>query len=240
MKIMMKIILIVFAVLVVFNLVKNGIVQAGIGTVLSKASRVPVKVSGTNMSFMASSLSLRGIRFYNPRNFPEKLMIEIDQVFISLDPWGLFRGQAHLKQVKLNLKEVIVIKNKAGEININAMKPERKGKTPAREGKQMQVKIDRLNLSIGRVVYKDYSQGSEPQIQVFDINIQNREYRNIDNPSAVVSLITFEALTRTSLSRLAGMDLSFFKQDFSQSLDLVTGSAGDVTETAKGILNIFK
>ena len=105
--------------------------------------------------------------------------------------------------------------------------------------------IDKLSLSIGKVVYKDYSQGGQqPQVQTFDINIQNREYRNIDNPSAIVSLVMFEALTRTSLSRLANLDLDSFKeggiQALSKGLGVVSDGTDVVQNTTKQLLNLIK
>jgi hypothetical protein len=151
------------------------------------------------------------------------------------------------------VKEIIVIKNKEGKLNVNVLRPtpdekrkqDQQASKPAKEGgKAPQLQIDRLKLSIGRVIYRDYSQGGKPAEQVFDINIKDRVYTNISNPSAVISLIMFEALTRTSLSRLANLDMNMFKDGASGALSEGLGLIGDGVDgaenTAKGLLKLFQ
>ncbi len=244
---MNKIIKILVGLLVVFfvlSAVKNTIAQSVLTGALSKAAHVPVKIGSTSVRFLSSSINIRNLRLNNPKGFPEKLMLQADRIFIDFDPSALFKGIAHFEDVKLDLKEVIVIKNRDGRLNVNALKPteqekERQKRTKS-EDKPTKLQIDHMTLSIGRVVFKDYSQGGEPQVQVFNVNIQQREFRNIDNPSAVVNLIMFEALTRTTLGRLADMDLGVFKEGFSGSLDIVGDQANTLEKAAQGIMGLFK
>lgn len=232
----------IIVVVAIFGLmiIKNAFFQVAIGTALSKASHVPVRIGSTNVSLLSSSINLKNIKFLNPRHFPERLMMKIQQVFINFEPASLFRGQAHFEEVRLSVQEIIVIKNREGVVNVEAMKPKegtgKKGAAP-KEGKEMKIKIDKLYLTIGRVVYKDYSVGPTPKVEVFEIGLQNREYRNIENPTALVNLIMFEALTHTTLGRLANLDLGEFKQGFLGQLE---GGPGAVEETARGILSLFK
>ncbi len=142
------------------------------------------------------------------------------------------------------------MKNKDGKLNIDTVKPSPEEKKEAQEkarpepGKPApKLMIDKLTLSIGRVIYKDYSAGGEPQVQTFDVNIQNREFTNIDNPSTIVSLLMFEALTRTTLSSLANLDVNAFKEGGLSALSKglgVVGEGTDVVENkAKELLNLF-
>jgi len=237
----LKILILVVAAFVVFSVVKNGLFQMVIGTAISKAARVPVQIGSTSVRFLTSTINLRNIRFQNPRGFRERVMMDIRQVYIDFDPGAIFKGQAHFEQVKLDLKEIVVIKNREGALNVDAMKPPKgQGQKPTREkGKDVKLKIDQLYLTVGRVIYKDYSAGGEPAIQTFDIGIENREYRNTEAPAVVVNLIVFEALSRTTLSRLANLDLGTFKQGFSGGLDSVVTSAGSLEEKVKGIMSLF-
>jgi uncharacterized protein involved in outer membrane biogenesis len=238
-----KILIIVIAALVGFSFVKNTIFQTAIGMVLSKAAHVPVSIGSTSVRFITSSIHLKNIKFRNPKGFPSRVMADIREVFIDFDPGALFKGQAHFEEVKLNLKEVTVVKNKDGLLNVDAMKPteaeKRKPKRQKGGDAQVKLKIDRLYLTVGRVVYKDYSAGPEPAVQTFDIGMENKEYRNIEDPAVVVNLIMFEALTRTTLNRLADLDLGTFKQGFSGGLDTVATSAGSLEEKVKGVLGLF-
>lgn len=235
-------------VIIAFTLLKNGIFQSVVSGAVSKATHVPVHIGGTNVSLIHTTIDLKNIRVNNPRSFPDKIMLDAPQIYINFDLPALFKGYAHFRDVKLDLKEFVVVKNAKGELNVDALKPKESEKQESKknksEGKMPKLKIDRLSLTIGRVVYKDYSQGNQPSVQTFDINIKDRQYNNIDNIPGLVSLITFEALTRTSLSRLAGLDIGSFKSEASSllgdSFGLVTDKANGLGDTAKGLLNLFK
>jgi len=243
-----KIVVIIVAIFIAFSVVKNGFVHSMIEGALSKAAHVPVHIGSTHVQLKSTTIDLKDLQLYNPKSFPEKIMLNAPEIYISFDLPSLFKGLAHFREVRLNLKEIVVIKNANGELNINALKPANQKKKAEAEKTQGEaapkLKIDKLSLTIGKVVYKDYSQGSEPRTQIFDINIQDRQYTNIDNVPAVVSLIMFEALTRTSISRLANLDLDVFKDGagnvLTNGLGLAQGGAGKVQETAKSILNLFK
>lgn len=241
-----KIIVIAALIILGLNFIKNGLAQSVISGALSKAANVPVHIGGTNIQFISTTIDLTNIQIYNPRSYPEKMMLDAPRIYIRFDLPALFKGTAHFREVKLNLKEVVVVKNAQGEVNINALrrKQDQGSEVKKPQAEAPKLKIDKLSLTIGRVVYKDYSQGNEPGTQVFDINIKDREYTNIENAQALVSLIMFEALTRTSLSRLAGLDIGIFKDGagglLNSSLGLVKGEASDIQNTAKGLLNLFK
>lgn len=246
-----KTIVLVVVVLVVLSVAKNTIAQSVLSGTLSKVAHVPVQIGSMNVGLLSSKIDIKRLKVYNPSGFPDRLMIDVPQIFIHFDPPALFKGQAHFKEVKLDLQEMTVVRNKDGKLNVDSVKPTEKEKSEAKEkaapepGKSApKLMIDKLSLSIGRVVYKDYSAGGEPAVQTFDINIKDREYTNIDNPATVVSLLMFEALTRTTLSSLANLDVSAFKDGGIQALSKGLGVVGDGTEAvqnkAKELLNLFK
>ncbi len=248
MKKPIKVLVIVLVALVALTMIKNSLFQGILTGALSKAAHVPVKFGSTSIRFLTGSIDLRNIRVFNPKGFPEKLMLHAPQVAIDFQPTSLFQGRLHFKTVKLNMKELIVVKNKNGQVNIEAVKPSQKEKEqaskPKEKGKVPKLRIDELHLTIGKVVYKDYSQGPEPKVQVFEININDRVYTNIEDPTALVSLIMFEALTRTSLARIADMDLGEFQDTakgvFNEGLGLVGDGASNLESKAKNLLSMFQ
>lgn len=251
MKKLITLIVVVVGILFVLNFAKNTIIQSVIQGGISQAAHVPVSVGSTDLSLMKGSITLKDFRVSNPSGFPERLMLHAPLIAIDCDVAGLWKGMAHFEEVRIDLKEIIVIKNKAGKLNVDAVKPSkeetqkaRASKTEAqKQGKPAKLKIDKLVLSIGRVVYKDYSQGGEPQVQTFEINIKDRVYTNIDNPTSVVSLIMFEALTKTSLASLANLDLTMFKEGGADALlkglDVLKGGSGSAENTVKGLMGLF-
>lgn len=244
--------LIVVVVVFVLSVMKNGIVQAMIEKAVSSAAHVPVHIGRTQAKILSTSIRLEGLRVFNPAGFPEKVMLDAPLVSADYELPAIFKGRVHFKEIDVDLKELIVIKNRDGKLNVDVMKPthkenaERKEKQKQTQEKKkpMALQIDRLRLSIGRVVYRDYSGGqSSPSEQVFDINIRDRIFTDIHDPAVVVNVVMFEALTRTTLSRILSLDTNMFKEGgldaLGKGLDLVDGGSQTVENTAKGILNMF-
>ena len=241
----------VVIVVVALNLAKNLIVQTVFQSVVSKAAHVPVSVGSTDLSLIKGSITLKNLRVLNPSGFPERLMLHAPLIAIDCDVPSLWKGTAHFEQARIDLKEVVVIKNKDGRLNVDAVKPTaaetEKAKASKAQGKsdspKTKLKIDKLILSIGQVVYKDYSQGGAPQVQTFNINIRDREYTNIEDPTALVSLIMFEALTKTSLSSLANLDLTMFREGGAKALvkgfDVLNEGAGAAEDTVSGLMGLL-
>jgi uncharacterized protein involved in outer membrane biogenesis len=231
--------ILVVVVLAALAIAKNGVTQAVLTSAISSAANVPARIGSVNLSFLSASIRIKNFKLANPAGFPEKIMLDIPQIFIDFNPGALLKGRAHFQEVKLDLKELVVIKNKDGKTNVEAVKPSKQEKKEADQkaksaggGKATKLHIDKLSLSIGRVVYKDYSSGGEPATEIFDINIKDREFRDIDNPAQVVSLVMFETLTRTSLSRLAKLDIDSFKEGGIQALSKGLGAVSDGTDAA--------
>lgn len=251
---MKKIAIVVVSLVVAFlvlTVMKNGLIQTVLGASLSSAAHVPVRIGGTDARLLSGFISLSGISIDNPRGFPERRMVVIPRLTIDLEPASLLKNRAHFEEVRLDLAELTVIKNRKGELNVNALKPSpaekekaKKAQEPDKKGSpKPTLQIDKLVLSIGRVTYKDYSGGGEPKVQVFDIQIKDRIYTNIQNPSMIVSLIMMEALTRTTLSRLADLDMDVFKDGAAGALggglELLKDGTQTFEDTTKGVLKLF-
>src|SRR3989338_918661 len=123
MKKIMKIVIIIALIVLGLNFIKNGFAQFVISGALSKAANVPVHIGGTNIQFISTTIDLKNVRIHNPRSYPEKMMLDAPRIYISFDLPALFKGTAHFREVQLNLKEIVVVKNDQGEVNINVLKP---------------------------------------------------------------------------------------------------------------------
>src|SRR5262245_44005560 len=106
-----KIVVIAAVVLFVLGVVKNTVAQTIVSGTLSNVAHVPVKIGSMKVGFLTSKIDIKKLRVYNPGGFPDKLMIDVPRIFIHFDPPALFKGQAHFKEVTLELKEMVVVKN---------------------------------------------------------------------------------------------------------------------------------
>lgn len=243
-----KIILISLAILIAFSFIKNSFAQFVIESVVSKAAHLPLRIGSTHVGIARGKIVLKNMRLRNPRAYPDKWLLDAPLVSLDYDWLSLWKGRAHFEEIRLNIREITVIKNAKGELNVDALKGagREKKKAQARKApaKPVKMMIDKLYLTIGRVVYKDYSQGPVPTEQVFDIQIQDRVYSHIDDPEQLVHLVVFQALTNTAVAKLANLDLGVFKEGASgalnEGLGFVSNGAGSVEDTAKEIFSLFK
>ncbi len=211
------------------NFIVKNIITAGVRGLTS----LELGIKSVNIGF-GGSIDIKGLKLYNPSNFPDKLMVDMPRIYIDFDLPAFFKKKVHFKHIELNLKEFLVVKDKKGNLNLDSLKVvrEEKEEKPAREKKQEempQFKIDVLKLKIGKVVFKDYSQGDKPQTKEFNINI-DETYNNITDPNSLAKLIMAKAIVNTTITSLTGFDLNIIKEGISGTIKTTTGIATNVID----------
>lgn len=225
---------VIFIVVVVLLLVfKNVIIKAAVEGGTKKATGLELAIGDMDVGLLKSKVDITDMRLLNPAGFPDKVMIDIPKFLVDVELASFFKGGAHVETIVLDLKELMVVRNKDRKLNLSALKSvsekQQKEKKPAheeakKEKKAPQVVIDKLVLKIGRVTYKDYSWGKKPFTKSFTIGI-NEVYRNITDPKELVNLIIVRALQKTNIAQLADFDLDSLKADLGDTLKTVEKAA---------------
>jgi len=222
--IVVGIIVVIFVLLLVF---KNILIKLAIEQGTKKATGLELTIGAMDVGLLASKVDITDMRLLNPAGFPDKVMIDIPKLLVDVELASFFRQRKHVETLELNLKELMVVRNKERKLNINSLtalgkkkqeeqKPvEQKEAKP--EGKAPQVAIDKLILKIGKVTYKDYSLGETPFTKTFTIGV-NEVYRDVTDLDKLVMLIIVRALEGTGIAQLANFDLGTLKADVSDTL----------------------
>lgn len=182
--------------LVILGIFKDRMIKLSVSLAASKVMGVKVKIEDFSLGILKTAVRIRGFRLYNPQGFPDEPLVDISKVSVDYDLPALLKKKAHLNRVEFDLKEVTVVKSKDGRLNVDELAVAKKEEKPA---EAMPLQIDYLSLSIGRVVYKDFSKGEKPSIEIFEVNIRDRVYKNITSAQALASLILLEALKPTAI-----------------------------------------
>jgi uncharacterized protein involved in outer membrane biogenesis len=234
--IVIGIIVVVIALLLFF---KNILIKTALEEGTKKVTGLELTIGTMNVGLLAPKVDIIDMRLLNPPGFHDKVMIDIPKFFVTFELASFFKKRAHFKTVELNLKELVVIRNKEHQLNIDALtavgekrqqgvKPVERKETKQAQ-KAFQITIDKLNLKIGKVVYKDYSLGTAPFTKTFTIGI-NEVYRDVTDPNKLVILIIVRALEGTGIAQLANFDLGTLKADVGDTLKTVESAA---TEAGK-------
>lgn len=178
-----KIRIIVLTVVLLFGfcLVRDFLVKSLIDTVATSITGAPVSVGGLSLSVIRQSIKISNFRMYNPKGFARGVLVDIPRMSVALNLGALISGKIHLRQLELDIKEIGMVKNKEGKLNVDSLKiaeekpAEKEKKRPA---KHLAMQIDVISLGMGKVVSKDYSVAGAPVVKVYDINAR-KTYKNI-------------------------------------------------------------
>jgi uncharacterized protein involved in outer membrane biogenesis len=229
--IIIGIIVIIIALLLIF---KNVLIKTAVEQGTKKVTGLELVIRDMDVGLLASKVDITDMQLLNPAGFPDKIMIDIPKFLVDVELASFFKKRAHVQTLELNLKELMVVRNKDRILNLSALKSvsekQQKVKKPVeqkekeKEKETPQVTIDTLVLKIGKVVYKDYSWGTKPFTKTFTIGI-NEVYRDITDPKKLVNLIIVRALQKTDIAQLANFDLDSLKADVGDTLKTVEKAA---------------
>ncbi len=199
----MKKVLIVIGIVVAISLVcmaifKDMILKSVVTTVASRTIGSPVHMDGFSLNIFNSTIHISGFKIYNPGGFPEGIMVSCPKIKVIYDPNTLFKQKRHFLIVEIELKEMGVVKNKESKLNVDSLKIVQESD----DSPPTPMQIDLFTLSIGKIVYKDYTIGTEPDVRVFDIN-KHKTYKSIPTIQQLILLVLAEPLKDTAIKGAA-------------------------------------
>ncbi|MFC1704365.1 hypothetical protein ACFL1E_06265 [Candidatus Omnitrophota bacterium] len=230
-KVLMALIIIVIIAAGILYVAKDIIAQRALSAGIEAATGLKATTSGVKVDILNTLVSLHDLQVLNPLEFKDKVMVDMPVFFVDFNLDALLKNQVHLWEARLNLRELVLVKNEKGQLNINSLRnlkgaSDKQDTMGAKEASAPpEFQIDILDLSIGKVIYKDYSQGATPQITEFPVNIEQR-FENITDVSALIKIILTKALMNTALANLTQLDFGAFQEG-------VTGMATQVSEEAQ-------
>jgi uncharacterized protein involved in outer membrane biogenesis len=221
---------------------KNTLVKMAVIGGAKAITGLDVYVADMNLGLLRSVVHIQGLRVGNPSGFNEPVMIELPEIYVEYRLGSLLRGAPHFDLVRLHLDTLTVIKNAQGQVNLSSIKalqqpPATKPATPEAPktpANAPEFRIDTLQLKVGRVVYRDYSRGSQPQVREFAVNI-DESFKHITNSYAFAGIVVSRALMKTTLAQLGALgdlDVRALQADVT---GLLKQSAADILPTAEAL-----
>ena len=245
-KVLTTLLVIILVVVVVVAVGKNTIAKVAVEKSVEMVTGLKLSMDKLAIGVIDTFVGIKNLKLYNPDGYKDRVMVDMPDILVDYDLPAIFKGKVHLEEMRLNLKELVVVKNEKGELNINSLKvvkdaeEERKEKpAPKEKGKAPEIQIDKLELKIGKVIYKDYSKGGMPEVQEFNLNL-DAKYENIDNPAQLASLILVQALMNTTISQLANFDLGGLQDQLGGKLGDISKTIGEAQEVAAEVQDQVK
>lgn len=185
----------VFLLIIVFIIIsavifKDLIIKSAVTTEASRLIGAAVQMDSFSLDIFNSSLRISGFKMYNPAGFPKGILINLPKINIIYDRDGLFKGKLHFIVAEIEIKEMEMLRNREGKLNVDGLKISQQQKNPAQP---LALKIDRLDLGIGKIISRDYSSGGEPVVRAYELNI-HKSYKNITSVQQLALLVILEPM----------------------------------------------
>lgn len=194
------IILIILAVaLATLGFFKDLLVKSAVTILLTNVTGAKIHIDSLSFGLFNSKVKIKGFKIYNPKGFPEGALLNLQNINVHYDLGSLLKKKIYLKNVFVDLKEAVVVRDKEEKLNVDSLKISKSEKATDKPGKKTPMRIDILSLSLGRVIYEDFSRAEKPSIEAFNIGIKERVYKNITTAEQLIALILVESLKSTTI-----------------------------------------
>ena len=107
-------------------------------------------------------LHLQNVKLFNQPEFGGGLLLDAPEFYARLDPAPFTRGRLHFVEMRLNIAELTVVRDKQERLNIDHLEKEYRKRDEARRRRRGHdtnelefAGIDRLDISIGAIHYLD-------------------------------------------------------------------------------------
>lgn len=143
------------------------------------------KIGDFQLGLTSTSLLMKDFQIINPKEFGGSPFFQVPEVYVELDPEKAAQGLLHFKELRFNLAEVNIVKNKDGKLNLDYIQEaleksevfrKRKKKSPKEEDFKFEA-IDRMFLTVRSIKYTDLQEPANSYKT--DLGIQNEEVKNI-------------------------------------------------------------
>jgi uncharacterized protein involved in outer membrane biogenesis len=185
------ILLIVIVVVLAVWFGRNAAMKSIVSGLVKKSAGVDLKIGSLDAGIISSRVTATNVTVMSPPGFENEPLLKVSGLYAEYE-WGpLLKGKLHLKRVNLDVREIVLVKDCRGRLNItevrNALKrrrAEKSGKGNPKQGKKTNSGrdsffIDEATVNLGRILYKDYSKGGKPKVSTVPLMISKATFRNV-------------------------------------------------------------
>jgi hypothetical protein len=230
------------ALLLLLLLSRGFVVRHALETVVESVTGFPLEIADVSIGLTNGRVEVTDLRLMNPPGFEDPRCLHVSRLVADAEVGSFLRDVYHAEEIDLVIPEIVVVKNAAGETNLDRLSAlagkdgdgPAAGEEPAKAepGKDVRWRCDLLHLSIGRVVFLDYTRmrDGKPKRDTWDLDI-DEEFRDLTSPEQVVRLIVLKVVAGTPI-RLVNATVETLKE----GLGGVVGVAGDLLKGAGGAI----
>lgn len=177
-------------------LLKDTIVKSIAESRLRQSLGVEVRIGRMEVGLLTPTVSMENLRVFNPAEFGGSPFLELPELHLEYDRDAARQGVVMLKLLRLNVSELNIVRNAAGQTNLvglaaflhhpGAAARIRNGSTPRQEGSSFGG-IQTLNLSLGKITFTDLK---PPAVtREFRVDVRNEVATDLKSELDILSVL---------------------------------------------------
>jgi hypothetical protein len=170
-KILLWVGIAIIGLIVVLFLARNVIARKAIEVGTYKMTGFPLHIGAINLGLFSGQVQVNDLKLTNPPEFKDARFVDLPLFKVDYHTLSMIRGAPHVKELDLNVNEVVIVKNEKGQSNANVIQAKFSPPTPAKPGSEMQspppspgkkatYRVDLIRVHIGTVIIRDFSKGT--------------------------------------------------------------------------------
>jgi uncharacterized protein involved in outer membrane biogenesis len=176
----LRLFLLAVVLVVLLALSKDWIIKTVAERRIAAATGMETHIGSLEVGVASPVIDIENFRLYNSAEFGGLPFVDMPELHMEYDPVALSAGRLHIKLLRLNLAEVDLVRNAAGQTNLTFLQAKLPPKSGPGAGMNLgQFKfdgIDTLNLTLGKFRYTDMAHpanNTEVSLNVRDELFQN-------------------------------------------------------------------
>ena len=210
-KISLWFVIIICVVGAVFFMLVDPLIKYALESRVSRNLGLNLSVEEVDVEVWEGAIRCEGILVSNPEGFGNAAFITMPVLYVNFDLSSLFGDEKRFEKIEVNIQEIGIVKNQAGELNLMKLKElqeqAQKGKTAGAAKKQTagSVGIEVFMLTLDHIRFLDFSQGEEPDERILRVGIDHQRFKDVESPEAIAKAVVIATVMEAS-SREGGME----------------------------------
>lgn len=181
-KLLIGLIILVVALFLCRNFIARKSVEVGV----AKLTGFPLEIGSVNLGIFSGTLEVQNLKLMNPPEFKEKMFVDLPLLKIDYRTMSMLGGSPHIKELIVNVEQVVLVTNAKGEINAQVLQAK---VTPASTGSDQnqgappgagrRYTFDLIRVHIGTVKQNE---------RMFTLN-RDVEFRNVTEATSITALV---------------------------------------------------
>jgi uncharacterized protein involved in outer membrane biogenesis len=202
-KWLLRLFILAVVLVVVLLLSYNSILRVAMEHQIRAQTGMDAEIGKFSLGLIEPTLEIKDLKIYNPPDFGGTPFLDIPEIHVEYDRAALAKREIHITLMRLNLGELDIVKNQAGQTNIFALGiplPTKKS-----DGHQSAINfkkqtgygfkgIDALNVSIGNAKFIDLKNPQNDREQTIGIdNCVTPNVKSLTDLDPLAAIITLHS-----------------------------------------------